>query len=259
MVKIDVCIETVFPDMMPEEKIKKIKDIGYDCVEMWAVDRKNVSAIANSLKSSGVSLNNVVVNSTDGSNGSLVKREDRNLYLTRLQQVIDAAQKMDCKKAITCSGNSVQGLSDVEMKKSIIETLSCATEILEKKSFTLFLEPLNTYVDHKGYYLDSAKKAAEIIREINNPRVKLLYDIYHMQIMEGNLCSFIEKNIDIIGHFHSAGVPGRHELFNGEVNYQFIIKLLEQLKYSGYFGLEYMPLIPDHEVSLKKTLEYLKG
>lgn len=165
MVKIDVCIETVFPDMMPEEKIKKIKDIGYDCVEMWAVDRKNVSAIANSLKSSGVSLNNVVVNSTDGSNGSLVKREDKDLYLTRLQQVIDAAQKMDCKKAITCSGNSVQGLSDVEMKKSIIETLSCATEILEKSHLHFSLSPLIHMLIIKDIILIQQKKQRKLLEK----------------------------------------------------------------------------------------------
>ncbi len=260
MVRIDVCIETVFPLLAPEEKIRKIKDAGYDCVEMWFPDGKDIEKIADGLGSTGIKLNNVVANSPDGTRGgSLVRKQDRDLYLTRLQQIIEIAEKMNCKNAITCSGNSVEGLSDVEMQENIIETLSAVVGILEEKSFTLFLEPLNTHVDHKGYYLNSAVKAAEIIREINSPRIKLLYDIYHMQIMEGNLCSFIERNIDIIGHFHSAGVPGRHELFNGEINYPFIIKLLNRLDYKGCFGLEYFPSMPDHELSLKKTLEYLKG
>jgi hydroxypyruvate isomerase len=79
-----------------------------------------------------------------------------------------------------------------------------------------------------------------------------------MAIATGNLTVFIENNIDWIGHFHAAGVPGRHELFNGETNYPFILNAIDQSAYDGYFGLEYMPLLESGE-SLKKTLEYLQG
>ncbi|HPO51935.1 MAG TPA: TIM barrel protein [bacterium] len=258
MIKIDVCIDTVFPELKDEEKIEKVKEIGYQCVEFWFHDNKNVEAIAKALKNSQVKLNNLVVNSPDGSRGgSLVKKEDQQTYLERLKYVISIAKSLDCNMGITCTGNSIPDLSKSQMMDNIIETLSMACDILEKECFTLVLEPLNTLVNHKGYFLDSATDAAEIIRKVNNQRVKLLYDIYHMQIMQGNLCSFIEKNIDIIGHFHSAGVPGRHELFDGEIHYPFIMKLLEKLGYKGCFGLEYMPAMDDHALSLKKTLEYL--
>lgn len=260
MIKIDVCIETVFPELSFEERVSKVKEIGYDCVEIWFSDNKNIDALASSLKKCNVRLNDLVVNSPDGSRGGfLVKRQDRDIYLKRLKETIEIAKKLNCNMAITCTGNSVEGLTKKEMTDSIIETLTAATDILKENNFTLVLEPLNTLVNHKGYFLDSARYAAEIIRKINSPYVKLLYDIYHMQIMEGNICDFIEKNIDIIGHFHSAGVPGRHELFEGEINYPFIIKLIERLDYNGCFGLEYVPSIADHALSLKKTLEYLKG
>ncbi len=260
MVKVDVCIETVFPELAFEEKIKRVKEIGYDCVEIWFTDKKNIDTLADALKETEVCMNNIVVNSPDGSTGGfLVKRQDKQLYLNRLRDMIKVAKKMNCHKAITCTGNAVEGLSDGEMETSIIETLSSAAQIAEKENFILLLEPLNTLVNHKGYYLDSAKKAARIIRGINSPNVRLLYDIYHMQIMEGNICDFIEKNIDIIGHFHSAGVPGRHELYNGELNYPFIIKLLDKLGYTGCFGLEYIPAEKDHALSLKKTLDYLRS
>lgn len=260
MVRIDVCIETVFPELKFEERVSKVKEIGYDCVEIWFPDNKNIDALASSLKKCNVRLNDLVVNSPDGSRGGfLVKRQDREVYFKRLKETIEIAKKLDCKMAITCTGNWVEGLSKKEMTDSIIETLTVATDILKQNSFTLVLEPLNTLVNHKGYFLDSARYAAEIIRKINSPYVKLLYDIYHMQIMEGNICDFIEKNIDIIGHFHSAGVPGRHELFEGEINYPFIINLIQRLGYDGCFGLEYVPAMADHELSLKKTLEYLKS
>ncbi|MCX7706261.1 MAG: TIM barrel protein [bacterium] len=260
MVKIDVCIETVFSQFSPEERISKIKEIGYDCVEIWFPDNKNIDAIAQSLAKCQVKLNDLVVNSPDGSRGGfLVKKEDRPVYLERLKNTIDIARKLNCSMAITCTGNSVEGLTKNQMIDNIIETLGSATAILEKNSFTLVLEPLNTYRDHKGYFLDSARTGAEIIRKINSPNIRLLYDIYHMQIMEGNICDFIEKNIDIIGHFHSAGVPGRHELYNGELNYPFIIRLIDRLGYRGCFGLEYFPAEQDHILSLKKTLDYLMG
>lgn len=258
MAKLDVCIETVFPEIPPQERISKIKEIGYDCAEIWFPDNKEIGALASSLKNCNVKLNNLVVNSPDGSRGgSLVKEEDRQTYIERLKYTINIASQMNCKMAITCTGNSVEGLSKNKMIDNIIETFDAVKPVLEKNSFTLVLEPLNTYRDHKGYFLDSARIAAEIVRRVNSVFVKLLYDIYHMQIMEGNICDFIEKNIDIIGHFHSAGVPGRHELYSGEINYPFIIKLIDRLGYKGYFGLEYIPAEKDHSCSLRKILEYL--
>ena len=119
------------------------------------------------------------------------------------------------------------------------------------------LEPLNTEVDHPGYFLDCPQEAVAIVKEIGLDNVKILFDVYHMEIMCGNQTVFIENNIDWIGHFHSAGVPGRHELFNGETNYPFILDAIEKNNYKGYFGLEFIPLLESRE-SLCKTLEYMK-
>jgi len=127
----------------------------------------------------------------------------------------------------------------------------------EKEDIILMLEPLNTLVDHPGYFLDSPQEAAQIVREVNSPSVKLLFDCYHMQIMNGNLISTIERNIDIIKHFHAAGVPGRHELFIGELNYPNIVKRIDEIGYKEYFGLEYFPTMPSED-SLKSMLKILK-
>jgi hydroxypyruvate isomerase len=119
------------------------------------------------------------------------------------------------------------------------------------------VEPLNVHVDHAGNYLDSSAEAADIVRKIDSPNFKLLYDVYHMQIMEGNIIANITKNIDIIGHFHSAGVPGRHELNIGELNYLNIVKQIDALGYKGKFGLEYSPSGADSSASLKSLKKYL--
>jgi hydroxypyruvate isomerase len=126
----------------------------------------------------------------------------------------------------------------------------------EKAGVTLLLEPLNDKYDHPDYWLTSSDLGGEICRRIGSKRLRMLFDCYHMQTMEGDLVNHIKRNIDVIGHFHSAGVPGRHEVFIGETNYPFVLSQIEQLGYQGVFGLEYAPSMDD-ETSLKQTLAYL--
>lgn len=269
MVKLDVCLETVFTSLPVEERLGRIAQAGYTAVELWhkectwngrnltgpAKDTKKLKA---ALDKYGLAVNNMVLNAWDATlGGSLVNLEDQKLYLKNLEDVIRFARSIGCNKLITCTGKKIPGKSHKEQRDSIISTLSEAVKIVEKEGFTLLLEPLNSYVDHPGYFLDSAKEGAKIIREINHPNIRLLYDIYHMQIMEGNILSTIEENIDIISHFHAAGVPGRHELYFSELNYPNIIKRIEELGYEGYFGLEYFPSM-DSEESLKSIKELLE-
>ena len=106
-------------------------------------------------------------------------------------------------------------------------------ELAEEAGVTLLLEPLNTTRDHPGYWLASSDLGAEICRSLASERMRLLYDCYHMQIMEGNLLEHVERNLDVIGHVHMAGVPGRHELFEGEINYPYLVKRVEGMGLSG--------------------------
>lgn len=269
MTKIDVCLETVFTSLPVEERLKRVAQVGYTAVELWhnectwnGVDltgpAKDVKRLKAALDKYGLVVNNMVLNAWDATlGGSLVNPENQKLYLKNLDDVINFARSIGCNKLITCTGKKIPGKSYKKQRESIISTLSEAVKIAEKEDFTLLLEPLNTYVDHPGYFLDSTKEGTKIIREINRPNIRLLYDIYHMQIMEGNVISTIEQNIDIIGHFHAAGVPGRHELYLGELNYPNIIKRVKELGYEGYFGLEYFPSM-DSKESLKTIKELLE-
>jgi hydroxypyruvate isomerase len=141
---------------------------------------------------------------------------------------------------------------------SVVEGLKATAELAEKAGATLLLEPLNTRYDHAGYWLAGSDRGADICRQVGSPRMKLLFDCYHMQIMEGDLLGHIHRNIDVIGHFHSAGVPGRHEHDDGEINYPFLLDRIESLGYKGVFGLEYAPT-GGHEASLKRVRKYLGG
>jgi len=130
-------------------------------------------------------------------------------------------------------------------------------ELAEQAGVTLLLEPLNRPYDHPGYWLASSRRGAEICRKLKSERMRLLFDCYHMQIMEGDLVKRIEAWFNVIGHFHAAGVPGRHEIYDNEINYRFVVEQIENLGYDGVFALEYFPSIDD-EQSLRQTLEYLR-
>ena len=116
--------------------------------------------------------------------------------------------------------------------------------MLEENGITLVLEPLNTAVDHAGYYLSSSKEAFLLAKEAGSENVKILFDIYHQQITEGDVIRSIRENISLIGHFHAAGNPGRHEIDTGELNYPNIFRVIQETGYTGYMGLEYFPVKP---------------
>ncbi len=257
--KIDALVDLFFKELPVEERIEKIASCGYAHVETWGGgDAGLFGKIKSAGDENGVSLVSIVMNFADEDEIAPVRKENRSRFLGRIDRYSDNALAAGCSAGIVTSGKSVDAVTGAEHRKNLTEALLESGEIAGKKEFNLNLEPLNTVVDHAGYYLDSRDTAAEIIKEVNLPNVRMLYDIYHMEIMAGNQVEFIRENIALIGHFHSAGVPGRHELFYGETNYPFIIGKIEEAGFDGCFGLEYFPLLESGE-SLKKTLEYLRG
>ena len=270
MARLCVCIEPFYKGLPSHEKIKKIAEIGYSFIEFWFWDhefdanglsdkKKDIEKIATLVKELKIEVSDIVVNSPDGSiGGSLNRPEERQKYLARLEETIGIAKKIGCKKLITCSGNKIENIDIGTQLENTIATLKEAVKIAGNSYITLLLEALNSKVDHKGYLVDSSSIGFEIVRRVNSPYLKLLYDIYHMQIMEGNIISTIEQNINMIGHFHSAGVPGRNELDSGELDYRNIIKKVDEMGYNGSFGLEYFPLMESEE-SLKKLKKFLNS
>jgi hydroxypyruvate isomerase len=253
---IDVCLEMVHTDLPYEKRIEKIAQAGFKCVEFWMHDAKDAAVLRQVCEATGVTINNLVVNSPDGSvGGGPVDSRDHGKYIDRLHEVIAFAKAANINMGITCTGNLVDGLSRNEMRENLEKAYAEAAAIAAKHDFTLVLESLNTLVNHPGYFLDSSLEGAEIVRAVGSPNFKLLYDIYHMQIMEGNVIANIERNIDVIGHFHSAGVPGRHELIDCELNYLEILKRIDAAGYTGAFGLEYSPSY-DSTDSLRATRAY---
>jgi hydroxypyruvate isomerase len=259
-VELGLCIEMALTGLPFEERIAKAADLGLKNVEFWFVDwsyKGTADHLANLAERNGVKITNTVIGAPDGSiGGGLTDPANREQWLERARMTIDFTRDAGIPATIVCTGNVVPGMSDEAMMESVVEGLKPTVALAEEAGVTLLLESLNTHRDHAGYWLASSDRGAEICRKLNSDRMRLLFDCYHMQIMEGNLLEHIERNLDVIGHFHMAGVPGRHELFLGELNYPYIVKRAQELGYKGIIGLEYAPSMDD-ETSIKETLKHM--
>ncbi len=154
---------------------------------------------------------------------------------------IPRAAKAGVPNVITFSGNRA-GMSDDEGARNTIAGLNRVKKIAEDNGVTICLELLNSKHDHHDYMCDHTAWGVRVVQEVNSPNVKLLYDIYHMQIMEGDLMDTIRQNIQWIGHFHTGGVPGRHELDNTqEVQWDAVMRAIADAGFRGYVAHEFVP------------------
>lgn len=261
MITVDVCMETVFENVPFLDRPPRIAAAGFKAVEAWFPELHlkdgDLSKLRKACEAAGLKINNIVVNSADGSiGGSLTHPADRPKYLERMAYSLKCCQELGISMMITCTGNVQPSLSPAVMRQSVVDGLKAAGDQAAKAGVTLVLEPLNSLVDHHGYFLDDPNAAGDVVRAVRHPNVGLLFDVYHMQIMRGNVIENIRANIDVIRHFHSAGVPGRHELDSGELDYPRILQAIAALGYSGCFGLEYFPA-EDSATSLARMRKLL--
>jgi hydroxypyruvate isomerase len=167
---------------------------------------------------------------------------------------IPRAAKLGVANVITFSGNR-GGMSDEEGMRNTIAGLNRVKKIAEDHGVTICMELLNSKVDHKDYMCDHTAWGVRVMETVNSPWVKLLYDIYHMQIMEGDLIRTITENIEWLGHFHTGGVPGRHELDDTqEVNWAGVMRAIAATKFTGFVAHEFIPT-RDPMCSLREALE----
>jgi hydroxypyruvate isomerase len=172
----------------------------------------------------------------------LNRPENHDSVLESLRKDITLAAAAKVPNVITFSGNR-GGMPDGEGLENCAIALNKIKGYAEEKNVTVNLELLNSKVNHKDYMADHTAWGVELMKRVNSPRVKLLYDIYHMQIMEGDLIRTIRENIDFIGHFHTGGNPGRHELDDTqEVNWHAVASAIADTGYTGFFSHEFIPV-----------------
>ena len=177
--------------------------------------------------------------------------------LEKLTTAIEATAAAGFPSVITFSGMR-EGLSDEEGMKNTIDGLKKILPLAEKKRVNLCIEPLNTRVDanmkgHPGYQCDRVEWAVEVCQRLGSPRMKILFDIYHTQIMQGDVITRIRQFHEYIGHYHTAGVPGRNDIdLDQEINYPAIMRAIVETGYQGYVGQEYIPLGTDKIGALRR-------
>jgi hydroxypyruvate isomerase len=228
------------------DRFEAAKKDGFELVEFWGWADKDLNAVKERASGAGIKIN--------GFNGdleySLIDPAHKKQYLEFLKRSVDAALKIGAK-SVTIHSNALDqdgkvvdpytGLSDTVKKCAMYDTLLECAELATQSGITMNLEPLNIITDHVGNYLIHTMDAVEMTRLIASPKLKILYDVYHMQLNEGNLCGTISACIDQIGHIHVADVPGRHEPGTGEINYSHVFAHLEKEGYTGCIGYELFP------------------
>jgi len=222
--------------------------LGYDGYEMFDWRDPKVMDIFVSLKDKyPLSCECLVANKGVTAPGcGLVNPREHEEFLKQTQLAIDAARAVGAKQLVTLTGNEMGGVPRSEQMANAVAAMRAAAPMLEKNGMTAIVEVLNTYVNHAGYFLYYVRDGAELIDRVGSPNVKLLFDIYHVQIMEGNLIESIRSNIDRIGHFHVGDVPGRHQPGTGEINYRNVFKAIYDQgdRFRGSVALEYSPTVP---------------
>ena len=249
MPKFSVCIEMIFRDLPMEERIAKVAEVGMPAVEFWGWENKELDVVQAAAEKHGLTVAAI----GGGGGQTMLDPANRDDLVSAVERSIATAERLSCPSLILTTGQTLEGVPRECQHQSIVDGLNALKPLVEGKDIVLTLEPLNTIVDHRGYYLETCTESLDILAKVDCPNIKLLYDIYHMQIMEGNVIQTIEENVAAMGHFHVADVPGRFEPGTGELNYTNIFRRIDATSYQGFVGLEYKPT-GDHADSLKQVL-----
>jgi hydroxypyruvate isomerase len=249
--KLSVRVEALFATLALPQRMAKVAEAGYQGFEFgnWrAADAREITRLKNNL---GLECACIVGNRGVNPMGmGLCDPAEREGFLTEIRASLDAARRFETSRLVVLSGNRIPGVPRERQRASIVEGLKHAQDLAAKHGITLIVEVVNTLApveplhpqeNHLEYYLDHAREAFQIVDEVSSPFVKVLFDIYHVQIMEGNLIETIRGNIARIDHFHVGDVPGRHEPGTGEINYANIFKTIRELGFRGFVAMEYVP------------------
>ncbi len=189
---------------------------------------------------------------------SMVEPTQRDNFLADLRTAIDVARKLECPQIILMGGNIIPGRTYAEQYASLVEGAKRAAELAAKtENITLIFEPLNSKVNHKGYFLTTCVEGLKLVKDVDHPRFRLLFDLYHEQVQNGNVIRTAVEAMPNVAVYHVADNPGRNDPGTGEMSYENIYKAIAKTGYSGYITMEYLPL-GDQTASLTKSLQEMR-
>ena len=232
------------------EFCRRAKQIGLVAIDLLQVEEWPIAADAGLVVSMGYAAKRdkfIETGFNDPANHALLIKE--------LELALPLAARARVANLIAMFGNRHAGIDESAAIANCVAGLSRIAPLAEQLGVTICVELLNSKVDHAGYQGDRTAFGAAVVQQVNSPRVKLLYDIYHMQIMEGDVIRSIRDNFQWIGHFHTGGVPGRHEIDDSqELNYRAIAAAIADLAFTGYVAHEFVPSRSDPLSSLAQAV-----
>jgi hydroxypyruvate isomerase len=255
-VKYSLCVENFYKGLAFEERFAAARRDGFEYGEFWTWKNRNWEGIRRAITDSGIKIASFSGDDTY----SLINPDENSLYVEFLRESIEKAKEVGCpylvihSDALNRDGSAKETGRPLSYETKLLNMYKVLKDIApfaEKEEVTLVLEPLNTRSGqpraHKNYFLDQPRLAFELTRQVGSGRVKVLYDIYHMQLMAGNIIHTLERNMDQLGYIHFADVPGSHEPGTGELHCRNILKALDSMGYDGFVGFELLPSETDEK------------
>jgi hydroxypyruvate isomerase len=215
-------------------QLRKTKEYGFDGIEYlrwWTID--DLKAARAEIEKTGVVINAVVTQFFN-----LVDSSKRSEYLDAMKVTIEACRTLGTKSIITQTGSEIEGLPREKHREAMIETLKQCGGLLEGSDIVLEVEPLNGLVNHPGHFLQRSDESVMVIDAVDSPNVKLVFDVYHQQVTEGNVIRNATNYLSRINHYHIADNPGRKQPGTGELNYINILRAIKETGFDGFVGLE---------------------
>ncbi|MBL8815540.1 MAG: TIM barrel protein [Planctomyces sp.] len=233
-----VNVEMWFGNKTFLEKIEEAAKFGFPAIEFWPYENKPIAEAAKLLKDRKVAVSQF----TAWPFGTILNnpKSDHADFEKKIEESCDIADQLDCSLFTVVIGNDIEGVSKADMHAAAIRGLKRVAPICEKRKKTIIIEPMNPR-NHPAHSLYGSIDAINICKAVGSSAVKINWDLYHMQIVEGDLCMRMREGIDYIGYLQLADNPGRHEPGTGEVNYTRVFQEIRDIRYQGYVGLECTP------------------
>ncbi|MEO3999185.1 hydroxypyruvate isomerase [Mesorhizobium sp. CAU 1732] len=244
MPKFSANLSMLFQDYAFLDRFDAAARAGFEAVEYVSPYEYAADAIAQRLRANGLTqaLFNLPVGNWDkGERGLAILPERKAEFRRSVETAIDYAQALGCTQVNCLAGIVPHGIDRGVLRSTFVENLAYAADTLGSAGIRLLIEPINDRVDIPGFFLTGSRQALVIIGDVGSENLFLQYDIYHMQLMEGDLARSIEANLSRIAHIQIADNPGRHEPGTGEINCPFLFAHLDRIGYAGWVGAEYQP------------------
>lgn len=220
------------------DRLRATADLGFPAVEFWGLEGKDLEATGQLARDLGLE---VAQFTAWGFVPGMNDPAHHEALEGAIHEAVRAARQLGARKATVVGGNDQPGMSQAQMHEHITAGLKRVAPIAEEGDLMLILEPMNIRVDHPGHCLHGSPAAVEICREVDSPAVKINWDLYHMQISEGDLCGRLAEGFDQVGYLQLADHPGRNEPGTGEVHYARVLRAAKELGYEDLVGLECWP------------------